>query len=93
MYPRVKNVQPLENYLLKLTFENDEVRIFDVAPYLNKGIFKELQNKTIFNALSPFMRTIKWPNDQDFCPIPYMKKVLLSHLKNQINFLILTFNF
>jgi hypothetical protein len=68
MHPRVKNVKPLENYLLQLTFENGEVKIFDATPYLNKGIFKELQNKAIFNTVLPFMGTIKWPNDQDFCP-------------------------
>jgi hypothetical protein len=68
MNPRVKNVHPLQNYLLELTFENDEVRIFNVAPYLNFGIFKELRDESFFNSVQPFMGTVKWPHDQDFCP-------------------------
>ena len=68
MYARVKKVQPLENYLLKLTFDNNEVRIFDVSPYLDKGIFQELKDQTIFKTVVPFMGTVMWKNEQDFCP-------------------------
>ncbi len=68
MNPRVKKVQALENYLLELTFDNGEVRIFDVAPYLNFGIFKELQDEAFFKSVVPFMGSVKWPHDQDFCP-------------------------
>ena len=68
MNPRVKAVQPLENYLLKLTFDNDEVRFFDVSPYLNLGIFSELKDQKFFKSVAPFMGSIKWPHDQDFCP-------------------------
>ncbi len=68
MNPRVKKVQPLENYLLKLTFDNGEVRVFDVTPYLDKGIFTELRDKEFFNSVAVFMGSVKWPHDQDFCP-------------------------
>ncbi len=68
MSQRVKKVQALENYLLELTFDNGEVRIFDVAPYLNFGVFKELQDEAFFKSVEPFMGSVKWPHDQDFCP-------------------------
>jgi len=68
MNPRVKKVKPLENYLLELTFENGEVRLFDVAPYLQQGVFQELKNTAFFKSVTPFMGTVKWPHDQDFCP-------------------------
>ncbi len=68
MNPRVKNVQPIENYQLKLTFDNGEVRIFDVTPYLNSGIFKELRDESFFRRVELFNGTVKWPHDQDFCP-------------------------
>ncbi len=68
MNPRVKKVQPLENYLLKLTFDNGEVRVFDVTPYLDKGIFTELRDNEFFNSVAVFMGSVKWPHDQDFCP-------------------------
>lgn len=68
MYPRVKNVQPLDNYLLKLTFDNGEIKIFNVSPYLEKGVFKELKDKSYFKSVKPFMGSVKWQHDQDFCP-------------------------
>jgi len=68
MNPRVKKVQPLTNYLLELTFDNNEVRVFDVKPYLDRGIFKELKDETFFKSVTTFLGTIKWPHDQDFCP-------------------------
>ncbi|VUZ25685.1 Uncharacterised protein [Acetobacterium wieringae] len=39
MYLAVINVEPLNDYKLLLTFDNGEKRIFDVSPYLDKGIF------------------------------------------------------
>lgn len=68
MYPRITAVTPNADYTLTLRFTNDEVRIFDVTPYLGKGIFRELQDRSIFNAVAPFLGSIRWPNGQDFCP-------------------------
>ena len=68
MNPRVQNVKPLENNLLELTFENGEIRFFDVSPYLDFGIFKDLKDKAVFNSVLPFMGSVKWSGDQDFCP-------------------------
>ena len=68
MNPRVKKVQPLDDYLLKLTFDNDEVRVFDASPYLDRGIFRELRDKSFFKSVTVFMGSVKWPHDQDFCP-------------------------
>jgi hypothetical protein len=64
--PKVLNVQPLENYQLKLTFDNAEIRVFDVTPYLEKGIFTELKNLIYFHQVKPFFGGIQWPNEQDF---------------------------
>ena len=46
MNPRVREVEPLENHKLLLTFTNDERRIFDVEPLINeRKRFKELENQ------------------------------------------------
>ena len=45
MYISVKSVRPLSEYQLLLTFENGEKKIFDMKPYLDKGIYKELKDK------------------------------------------------
>ena len=45
MNPRVKNVIPNNDYTLTITFTNNEVKVFDVKPYLEIGIFKELKDE------------------------------------------------
>ena len=39
----VLSVTPKENHLFELEFSTGEVRIFDAAPYLEKGVFKTLK--------------------------------------------------
>lgn len=68
MYLAVKEVKPIENYKLILTFENNEVRLFDMNPYLDKGIFQELKNENIFNAVKVSFDSIEWPNEADIDP-------------------------
>ena len=68
MNPRVENVKPNSDFTLTLTFTNYEVRVFDVKPYLDRGIFSELKAPRIFNAVRPFLGSVQWPNRQDFCP-------------------------
>ncbi len=69
MNPRVKTVIPnSSNYSLTLTFDNGEIRVFDVRPYLDKGIFKELKKETVFNSVKPFLGSIQWSNEADLCP-------------------------
>ncbi len=68
MNPRVRNVIPLTDYRLEIEFENSEIREFDVKPYLNRGIFKELQDITYFSRVKVSLGSIEWPHGQDFCP-------------------------
>jgi len=68
MHPRVKDVKPNPDYTLTLTFVNGEVKVFDVKPYLDKGIFRELKDKGLFNSVKPFLGSIQWRNGQDLCP-------------------------
>lgn len=50
MNPYVKFVRPLDDYLLEVVFENDESRMFNVKPYLQRGVFIRLQNRAIFQS-------------------------------------------
>ncbi len=68
MNPRVKKVTPNADYTIALTFENGEQKIFDVKPYLDKGIFKELKDRKKFNSVKPILGSIQWQSGQDFCP-------------------------
>ena len=68
MYLSVKEVKPSSDYLLHLTFENGEKRLFDMKPYLNKGIFAELKDISLFNTVKVSFDTIEWDNEADLDP-------------------------
>jgi len=68
MNPRVINVKPEKNFTLLITFNNGEVRNFDVKPYLEIGIFKDLRDLSLFNSVKPFLGSIQWANGVDLCP-------------------------
>ena len=79
MNPRIKAVKPQKNHTLVLTFANDEVRVFNVKPYLDKGFFKELNELRYFYSVQPFLGSIQWQNGQDFCPdMLYIDSVPIS---------------
>ncbi len=68
MYLAVVQVEPLQSYHLKLTFKNAEIRVFDMNPYLNLGIFKELKDEALFNTVHISFDTIAWNNEADMDP-------------------------
>ena len=68
MYLAVKDVVPVKDYQLILTFENGEKRKFDMRPYLETGIFKELKDEVQFNTVHLSFDTVEWNNDADLDP-------------------------
>lgn len=66
--PTAIEVKPLENYELLLKFDNGEIKIFDVKPYINGAWYGELNNKNYFQSASVDGFTVVWPNGQDLCP-------------------------
>jgi hypothetical protein len=68
MYLSVIEVKPDRDYILHLTFENGEKRIFDIKPYLNTGVFISLKDKSLFNKVHISFDTIEWNNEIDLDP-------------------------
>jgi len=68
MNPRVKEVRPNSDYTLSIVFDNGEEGIFDVSPYLDRGIFSQLKDLKVFNSVKPFLGSIQWGNGLDLCP-------------------------
>ena len=69
MYLGVKAVEAKENYMLLLTFENDEQRLFDMKPYLDFGtVFRALKDPAMFNTAHVFADTVGWNNNADLDP-------------------------
>lgn len=76
MYLSVVGVKPLESYRLLLTFENGEKRLFDMTPYLDKGVFRELKDKKLFRSVRVSFDSIEWSNQADIDPeVLYEKSV------------------
>ena len=65
MNPHVKQVHPLEDYRLEVIFENGEQRLFNMKPYLQKGVFVRLQNRAVFRAARVVAGSVEWPGELD----------------------------
>ena len=65
MNPYVKLVRPLDDYRIEVVFENGEHRIFDVKPYLARGVFARLQNPAVFQSARVVAGSVEWPCELD----------------------------
>ena len=63
---RVISVEPLENHRLRIRLSNGKMGIFDVSPYLDKGVFHELRDRQYFRRVKVAFGGIMWPHEQDF---------------------------
>jgi len=68
MNPRVVNVKPEKDYMLRIGFTNGEVRRFDVKPYLEYEIFRPLKDEAVFNSVRPDGLSVEWANEASICP-------------------------
>lgn len=64
---KIIKVKVLEDYNLELTFDNNVVKIKDMKPHLNEGVFKVLKNEKIFNPVKITFGTISWNEDIVLC--------------------------
>ena len=65
MNPYVERVRPLEEWRLEVTFENGERRIFDLEPYLERGVFVGLRDRAAFRAARVVAGSVEWPGELD----------------------------
>ncbi len=68
MFLHVTDVEYVENYKLKLTFNNGAQGIVNLEPELYGEIFETLRDKSLFKQVFLTSRTIEWPNGADFAP-------------------------
>jgi hypothetical protein len=72
----VKTVRPLDDYQVHVELEDGREGIFDLKPYLNHGVFKELRDKSYFSRVDVVLGAVTWPHEQDIAP-----ETLLAGLK------------
>ncbi|MBI3285811.1 MAG: DUF2442 domain-containing protein [Burkholderiales bacterium] len=68
MYSDVKSVTALPDYRIAIEIEDGRKGIFDVKPYLNKGVFQELKDVNYFNQVGILWGAVTWPHEQDIAP-------------------------
>ena len=66
MEPLLQKATALRNHEIELEFSNGERRVFDVKPYLDKGIFTQLKDWNYFSRVQAHARFVSWPQEQDF---------------------------
>jgi len=68
---RIKHVEPLQDFVVRLTFTNDVQREIDLIDLLHGPVFEPIvRNRSEFLRVfvDPESETISWPNGADICP-------------------------
>lgn len=65
MNPKVTSVRAMANYRLHLNFTNGEQRVFDVSPFLDKGVFRQLRESSTFASAKVVAGSVEWPGEID----------------------------
>ena len=68
MYPSVKEVVPLEDYVLSVVFDNGESGTLDMKPMLDFGIFQRIKEYEAFKRVRVSFDTIEWECGVDLDP-------------------------
>ena len=64
----VIRVKENDDYCMELWFYTGDHRLFDVKPYLDRGVFTRLQDIHLFKRAFVAMDTVCWPCDLDIAP-------------------------
>ncbi len=68
MYWDVTFVKPLSGYRLYVETKDGRRGIFDVNPYLDRGVFRQLRDLHYFNQVGISLGAVTWPREQDIAP-------------------------
>jgi len=65
MNPHVIRLTPQPNHCLLLEFDNGEMRLFDLTPWLDKGVFRTLRDSPDFSQARVVDGSVEWPGEID----------------------------
>jgi hypothetical protein len=69
MIPQITGVAVNDRYTLTLTFDNGEVRLFEMQPYINcSDFFRRLSDSDYFRQAKISGKTVTWPDGRDSVP-------------------------
>ena len=72
----VARVIPLSDCEIFVELEDGRKGVFDLKPYLDHGVFRELRDEGYFKQVGITVGAVTWPNGQDIAP-----ETLLAELK------------
>ena len=64
----VKQVEARDDYILAITFADGQSKLFDMKPYLDFGVFRELRDVNMFRTVRVCFGSVAWANNADFDP-------------------------
>ena len=68
MNSRVTSVVAKDDHKLEIEVANGELGVYDCAPLLDFGVFRELRGLEYFKQARVEGGTVVWPHEQDICP-------------------------
>ena len=68
MYWDTKVVKPLPDYRIYVELENGQCGVFDLKPYLDRGVMRELRDERYFRQVGIVFGAVTWPHEQDIAP-------------------------
>ena len=66
--PTATMVEPGKDYVIRVTFDNGEIKTFDVKPYIKGSWYGMLKDEAYFSSVKTDGFTVVWPEGQDICP-------------------------
>ncbi len=51
-YEKIKDIEAMEDFLLRVKFHNGVIKIYDCKPLLKKDAFKPLENENFFKRVN-----------------------------------------
>jgi hypothetical protein len=68
MYWDAKSVTPLADYRIYVELEDGRLGVFDLKPYLDHGVMRELRDVHYFRQVGIVFGAVTWPHEQDVAP-------------------------
>ena len=68
MFLKVSSAEYLDNYRIKLTFNNGETKTVDLQNELDGSVYKPLRQLDYFKNFRLPYNTVEWDNGADYAP-------------------------
>ena len=77
MHWDVKTVKPLPAHRIYVELEDGRCGVFDLTPYLDHGVFRELKDVAYFYRVGIQNGAVSWPHEQDIAPETLLAEMTL----------------